>query len=195
MKRIIFILTVISLFSCKSDIQKKEELELQNADKVLKESISYLNNIAWPINTDSLLTTYKSLKDTEKIDFSKKINSIYQNAKIEQERADNRMRERNKELDQNKAKQLAQEEVNWKKTKAGKLQIKHPNWSKEDCEKIVHNKIWIGMSIDMLRYMNGKPNSSNPSNYGNGIEWQWCWDDITPSCFYGGDDGIITSYN
>ncbi|MBS7230766.1 hypothetical protein KHA90_07000 [Flavobacterium psychroterrae] len=195
MKKITFIIVVTFLFSCKSDIQKKEQLELKNSDKVLNESISYLSTIAWPINTDSLLTIYNTLKNTDKIEFSKKINSISQNAKIEQERVDNRILEMNKELDQKKIKQTVQEEINWKKTKAGKLQIKHPIWSKEDCEKIVNNKIWIGMSIDMLQYMNGKPNSANPSNYGNGTEWQWCWDDISPSCFYGGDDGIITSYN
>ena len=83
----------------------------------------------------------------------------------------------------------------WENSKAGKIQKKHTNWSEEDCERVANNRIWIGMSIDMLKYERGTPNNANPSNYGNGRQWQWCWDDYSPSCFYGGDDGIITSYN
>lgn len=83
----------------------------------------------------------------------------------------------------------------WYNSKAGKIQIKHPDWSKDDCENIANKRIWIGMSLDMLKYERGTPNRANPSNYGNGNEWQWCWDDYTPSCFYGKDNGIITSYN
>jgi hypothetical protein len=31
---------------------------------------------------------------------------------------------------------------------------------------------------------------------GSGTKWQWCWDDIRPSCFYdNNDDGIIDAYN
>jgi hypothetical protein len=88
-----------------------------------------------------------------------------------------------------------QEEKKWLSSKAGKISRKHPEWSREDCEKIAAGQIWIGMKYEMLVYMWGKPNSANPSNYGNGNRWQWCWHDYEPSCFYGGDDGIITAYN
>jgi hypothetical protein len=83
----------------------------------------------------------------------------------------------------------------WNNSKAGKLQKKYPNWTNEECENVANNKIWIGMSIEMLKCERGNPNSANPSNYGDGVQWQWCWDNYTPSCFYGGDNGIITSYN
>ncbi len=83
----------------------------------------------------------------------------------------------------------------WDNSKAGKIQKRHPDWTEEECENIAKNKIWIGMSLDMLKYERGNPNTANPSNYGNGVNWQWCWDNYTPSCFYGGEDGIITSYN
>jgi hypothetical protein len=83
----------------------------------------------------------------------------------------------------------------WHKTKAGKIHKKHPEWSREDCEKLADGKIWIGMDYKMLIYLRGRPNSANPSNYGNGVKWQWCWYDYTPRCFYGGEDGVITSYN
>lgn len=99
-----------------------------------------------------------------------------------------------KELDSiNKYKEL--EESAFKKTKAGKIQTKHPEWSKEDCELIAKNKIWIGMHYDMLLYMRGKPNTINTSNYGSGNEYQCCWDDYDISCFYMKEDNIITSYN
>lgn len=83
----------------------------------------------------------------------------------------------------------------WENSKAGKIQKKHPDWTKEECEDLANHKIWIGMTLEMLKFERGNPNSANPSNYGNGTHWQWCWDDYTPSCFYGGDDQIITSYN
>ena len=51
------------------------------------------------------------------------------------------------------------------------------------------------MSLYMLIYERGNPNSINPSDYGNGVHYQWCWEDYTPSCFYGGQDGIVTAYN
>ena len=87
------------------------------------------------------------------------------------------------------------EQKAWEQSKAGQICIKHPEWTEEDCINLADNKIWIGMSYDMLVYRRGKPNSSNPSNYGLGTQWQWCWYDHTPSCFYGNDDGIVDSYN
>jgi hypothetical protein len=80
-------------------------------------------------------------------------------------------------------------------TPAGRIWQQHPQWSKEDCENLSNGKIWIGMSIDMVKYRRGLPDHVNTSNYGNGNEYQWCWDDFNPSCFYGGADGIVTSYN
>lgn len=97
-----------------------------------------------------------------------------------------------------KIKQAAEaqaKEAAWQASPAGKLCAKHTDWQKDDCDTLVENKIWIGMSYDMLVYLRGKPNHANPSNYGSGTHWQWCWSDYTPSCFYGKDDGIITSYN
>lgn len=85
--------------------------------------------------------------------------------------------------------------LKWGKSKAGKIQKKHPTWSDDDCENVSKNQIWIGMSYDMLIYERGKPNTVNPSNYGHGVHYQCCWHDQTPSCFYMGDDDIITAYN
>ena len=83
----------------------------------------------------------------------------------------------------------------WYKTKAGRIQKKHPDWTREECENVAKGLIWIGMRYEMLVYMWGKPNSARPSNYGRGVQWQWCWTEYSPSCFYGGEDGIVTAYN
>ncbi|MDI9319937.1 MAG: hypothetical protein QM530_05610 [Phycisphaerales bacterium] len=90
---------------------------------------------------------------------------------------------------------VAAEYQNLDKTKAGRIRKKHPEWSMEDCERIAKNKIWIGMHIKMVAYIRGNPDSANPSDYGYGREWQWCWNDYSPSCFYGSDDGIVRAYN
>jgi hypothetical protein len=92
-------------------------------------------------------------------------------------------------------KQVKIEEEKFLKTKAGKIYKKHPTWSKEDCESLANNKIWIGMEYDMVVYLRGKPNTVNTSNYGNGPEYQACWDDYNPGCFYFSENQIITSYN
>jgi hypothetical protein len=87
------------------------------------------------------------------------------------------------------------QEAAYSKTRAGRLCAKHPDWTRDDCERVANNRIWIGMTLEMLKANRGLPDHANPSNYGNGTSWQWCWDDYTPSCFYGEGDGIITAYN
>jgi len=84
----------------------------------------------------------------------------------------------------------------WQKTKGGKICTNHPEWPKEDCDRLADNKIWIGMTYDMLVATQGKPDSANPSNYGSGNRMQYCWHNYTPSCFYdNNEDGIIDAYN
>ncbi len=88
------------------------------------------------------------------------------------------------------------EQKKWEQSKAGKICKEHSDWTKEDCDRLADNRVWIGMSYDMLIYLRGKPNAANPSNYGHGTRWQWCWYNRTPSCFYDdNDDGIVESYN
>jgi hypothetical protein len=87
------------------------------------------------------------------------------------------------------------EEAAYPKTQAGQLCAKHPSWTRYDCQNVATHRIWIGMTLEMLKAIRGRPDQANPSNYGNGTSWQWCWSDHAPSCFYGGDDGITTSYN
>jgi hypothetical protein len=90
---------------------------------------------------------------------------------------------------------IVKQNLRWANSKAGKIQSKHPNWKKNVCEKLANDEVWIGMTLNMLKAQKGNPSTANPSNYGNGVEWQWCWPYSTPSCFYGNSDEIITAYN
>jgi len=130
------------------------------------------------INVDTLMRVYKKIASD-----SAELGLIHANYLIDLK--NQLILEREQKKDQ----------IKWDKTKAGKIQKEHPKWSKEDCEKVANNIIWIGMSIEMLYCERGSPNSANPSDYGDGVQWQWCWSYKHPSCFYGGEDGIITSYN
>lgn len=90
----------------------------------------------------------------------------------------------------------AAEDKKFYATKAGKIHKKHPEWSRDECKKLANREIWIGMHLDMLKYMHGLPDAANESNYGNGSQWQWCWYDLSPSCYYDRDnDGLIDAYN
>ncbi len=51
------------------------------------------------------------------------------------------------------------------------------------------------MHYEMLVYMRGRPDNVNTSNYGDGQNYQACWHDYDPSCFYFDESQIITSYN
>jgi len=87
------------------------------------------------------------------------------------------------------------ENAKWLKTKAGKLQTKHPTWSRSDCEGVAHKNLWIGMHIDMVYEIYGLPDDINTSNYGRGNEYQFCWHDWDPGFFYTKSDYIVRSYN
>lgn len=104
-----------------------------------------------------------------------------------------------KAADEAAAAQKAAEEAAYNSSPAGQLCLKHPTWTKDDCTKLAagDHTIWIGMSYDMLIYSYGrKPDHTNVSNYGRGNEYQYCWDNFTPSCFYDtNNDGVIDSYN
>lgn len=102
----------------------------------------------------------------------------------------------NKAQEEQAKKDLAVKKA-WEQSKAGKLCAKNPRWTKNDCEEVADRHYWIGMTYEMLVASLGrKPNRANPSNYGGVTQWQWCYDSITPSCFYDSDgDNRIDSYN
>jgi hypothetical protein len=111
-------------------------------------------------------------------------------------KADEAAAARKKTADEQKAKDEA-EQAAFDKTKAGKLCKAHPDWTKEECQRVADNKYWIGMKYEMLVAERGNPESINPSNYGNGTQYQYCWGyQYTPSCFYDqNNDNIIDAFN
>jgi len=88
------------------------------------------------------------------------------------------------------------EERKFNRSRAGRICKRHPTWTRAECTGIAKHRYWIGMHIDMLVESRGRPNSHNPSNYGNGVRHQYCWSNWTPACFYdNNNDGKIDSYN
>jgi hypothetical protein len=86
-------------------------------------------------------------------------------------------------------------EIEYYKTKAGKINKKHPNWTEDDCKRVANHEIWIGMDIEMVIYEKGNNYHLNESNYGNGSEYQYCFGEYGGNCFYTKDDGIVYAYN
>lgn len=80
-------------------------------------------------------------------------------------------------------------------SKAGRIYKLHPEWSKDDCERLSQNYIWVGMNIDMVVYLRGKPDKINISNYGNGNRYQYIWRNYNISYFYCNSNGIVSSYH
>jgi hypothetical protein len=140
-------------------------------------------------NENAHLTVNRIFTDEEKAQLEK------QKADAEAKKVATEEQQKKAEAEQ-QAKTLAEQKA-WESSKAGQICKKHPDWTNEDCKNLANKKIWIGMSYEMLVEMWGKPNVANPSNYGNGTEWQWCWTAYSsPSCFYdNNDDGIVDSYN
>ncbi|TAL50096.1 hypothetical protein EPN81_03825 [Patescibacteria group bacterium] len=94
------------------------------------------------------------------------------------------------------ADQLEAEQRAWDESEAGKICAKYPSLTNEECVDASIGRYSIGMKKLVLFIERGAPDYSTPSNYGSGQQWQWCWTDYTPSCFYDrNDDGIIDSYN
>lgn len=190
----LIILIIFTVFSCKSE----KETELLNRSQIVfDKSVVNITESFYDVNIDSFKIVFEKHKENDPqaaLDFANRFESyskklIQKREEIELEenilRAARRQSEIKKNIEDNKS---------WELSKYGKLQKIHPDWTKDECLKVIDKKIWIGMSLEMLKYQRGIPNRANPSNYGNGTNWQWCWDDYKPSCFYG-KDGIITAYN
>jgi hypothetical protein len=195
MKKIILLLIIIiAIFSCQSG---KEKQLLNESQLVFDRSVTNVNKSLYNINIDSFRVVFQKQKTENPqtaLDFANRFEKysmklLQKREEIELAKNTLEAKRRQKEIKKN-----TEERKVWENSKYGKLQRKHPEWTDEECMKVIDKKIWIGMSLEMLKYQRGIPNRANPSNYGNGTKWQWCWDDFTPSCFYG-KDGIISAYN
>jgi len=179
--------------SCKSDKEKQDGIK---SNFLFEKSIASIKTSLYYTNTDSINLIYKEIKDPElKLKFANELNDYSIRLKTKSEELSRELTtvdDLNLKVTEAKEKKA---NVEWYKSTAGKIQKKHPEWSREDCKSLADRKIWIGMTYEMLVHQRGKPNIVNPSNYGSGIHYQFCWDDYSPSCFYSEEDKIITSYN
>lgn len=195
MKKITLLsILIISAFSCQSEEDKRLLYESQLA---FDRSEYNIERSLYIINIDSFKVVYEKHRfDDPKaaLDFANRYEKYSINLLKKRKESESAKNVLDAERRQREIKKEAVDRKVWENSKYGKLQKKHPEWSDEDCIRVVKKEIWIGMSLDMLKYQRGLPDTANPSNYGNGTEWQWCWDDYTPSCFYG-KDGVITAYN
>ncbi|MGM0934954.1 MAG: hypothetical protein ACQEWD_16085 [Bacteroidota bacterium] len=190
---ILLIFIVLSLISC-NDKKSSNEIEvskLSKSSKIEEESkevyetaIFLIKDSDFYVDLDSVDTEYQKLKNKNPelaLNFAKDLKEY--GFDLQFKKIDNEV-----ELDNKRR-------AEWNNSKAGKIQREHPDWSRSDCRRLANKEIWIGMSLEMLKYLRGEPDTSNPSNYGNGVEWQWCWNGYSPSCFYGKADKIVTAYN
>lgn len=87
-------------------------------------------------------------------------------------------------------------------SKAGKICAKHPAWVYSDCEVLAKGQFHIGMTLDQVETIYGKPNHINPSSSRSyEVDYQYCWTDYN-LCVYTNDSTIdpsvsttITSFN
>lgn len=130
-------------------------------------------------------------RDTNKINQDKLTESVQI-----QDRINDSLALISKHIDSLKQLESIANKKKWEKTKAGRINKKHPEWSEDDCDRIALGQIWIGMHFNMLEYERGRPDHINNSNYGSGIQRQWCWDGYNTSCFYDKNgDYLVDAYN
>jgi hypothetical protein len=209
----VFVFFVVKVFSCKKDPKIIFSTQMSNltvnGNKALIKGRIEPEDVSLVVNSDLIVPVEDgsfevelplpdtsnhftfSLKSEGNIGASLFEDSYFIRRELTSEESLNRKRQEQILLSNSRA-----DERKWNQSKAGRIQKKHPDWSREDCESIAKRRIWVGMSYGMLKYMRGLPNHANPSNYGGDTQWQWCWDDYTPSCFYDRDgDGNIDAYN
>lgn len=176
-----FLIAAILFPNTKKFLRDKYNFNLSKTIKIISVIVLFIVAlIALPNNQNTNQDTNSQLNKAKTPEMIKAEKEAHAKAKAEQAKANA---------------ERAKAEAEWKVSRAGQICQNHPSWKKSDCEGLANNKIWIGMTYDILIYLRGKPNHVNVSNYGSGNHYQWCWDDYTPSCFYGDSDGVIASYN
>lgn len=170
---------------------KKSTIKISDIPVVVDENGQFSYNLRLRAETN-LVNIEATNNNNKKVETISVVRILTEEEKRIQEEANIKAQ---KEKEAQLAKEKAEQEA-YNNSPAGRLCKKHPTWSREECDALIERKVWIGMSYDMLLYLRGKPNSVNPSNYGSGIKYQYCWNDYTPSCFYdNNNDDIVDSYN
>ncbi len=97
------------------------------------------------MNIDSLTNEYNKISSGSHelgLELAKKlrdgVNAIKEFNKTKLDSIDKAIQAKNVRKDN-----IAQKQ--WENSNPGKIQNKHPNWTREDCERIADRRIWLGM--------------------------------------------------
>jgi hypothetical protein len=176
---IVVVLIISVYFSSKENAELINNLRFNNATKSIVKT-------KYNVNLDSILYAYKAIDNKEEVSaFLDKLEK-YVNALNQKYQAS-----------ENRKKVLAfeKENIQFMKSKAGRIKKLHPEWSKDDCEKLANNFIWKGMHIDMVKYSKGNPDDVNISNQGFSSEYEYIWKDEGISHFYTGKESLVVDYD
>lgn len=183
-KNVPILLIVVGLivsvyFSSKENAESINNLRFSNATTSIVKT-------QYKVNLDSILYIYKAIDNNDEASvfldklekYANTLNRKYQASEIRK-----------------KALSFEKENIQFMRTKAGSIKKLHPEWSKEDCEKLANNFVWKGMHIDMVKYSRGNPDDVNISNKGFSSEYEYIWKNEGVSHFYTGKERVVVDYN
>lgn len=185
MKKKVFLLLAIGLIvisGCISFIGKSRN----NNNVRFNNATSTIVNTHYKVDMDSLLRVYKKIENKDEVTFF--LNSL-------DNYADQLNEKYQAEVNNKKALIFEKNNVAFMKTKAGTIKKLHPDWSKEDCQKLADNYLWKGMNIEMVKYVRGNPDDVKvyESDWTNKYEYVWKKEGI--SRFYTDEDGAVVDYD
>ncbi|PWA08710.1 hypothetical protein [Flavobacterium laiguense] len=183
-KNVPIVLIVVGLivsvyFSSKENAESINNLRFNNATTSIVKT-------KYKVNLDSILHIYKAIDNKKEATvFLDKLEKYTNELNQKYQASENHK----------KVVAFEKENIQFMKTKAGSIKKLHPEWSKEDCEKLANNFIWKGMHIDMVKYSKGDPDDVNISNKGFSSEYEYIWKDEGVSHFYTGKESIVVDYD
>jgi hypothetical protein len=83
-----------------------------------------------------------------------------------------------------------EQDEKFKKSPAGRVQQKHPEWPRDMCETIAKHRIQIGMTREQAIAAWGRPQRNNRTVFADSEQEQWVYGD---TCVYF-DNGVLTSF-
>lgn len=148
---------------------------------LLAEGVTRLNSSATP-TSQTVAKTLPPVLTEAQIEANKKQQEVQQEKQRE-------IKQQRIAAEKAQALEVEREEARWRKTKAGKICTKNPEWSKYACETLALGKVRIGMTRDQARVSWGRPNSVNKTTSAHGTHEQWVYD----GNYLYFEDGILTT--
>jgi hypothetical protein len=185
MKKNIFLLVItglIVIFGCISFLEKSK-----NTNNVrFNNATTTIVNTHYKVSMDSLLHVYKKIENEDEVAFF--LNGL-------ENYADQLNQKYQAEVNHKKTLLFEQNNVAFMKTKAGVIKKLHPEWSKEDCQKLANNYLWKGMHIEMVKYVRGNPDDVNVYRNVLSNEYEYVWKKEGVSRFHTKKDGIVSDFD